>query len=543
MTQKNNLLKLSLALLAFNLILAGFIAFNYFYSSKDIAKADSQTVNKVMGANESTPKFDKNFIMSNQTFSSNKTFPSQASVQTYLDKSSSPLRNYSTGGKPASYWIFAAARGETSSKWGVVPNINPGVIIAYLDKEQSLISLKDYDVNKDPENRIKYAMGYGCPDNSACDDTYNGFINQINWGSYQLQYNYNNAVTGKGVIPYKVGSTISTLDEYNVFLTNEATASNYRYTPHVCWGNYNLWKIITANGWGVDAQTYSYADLDEANPICKDQPVSAPSDNKIAFISVESTIRKGCNFGDVSDEIKSMQAFLRQEGYYARSELTGLCGNPTLQALNNYRIEKNISSDVKGSPSDKCLVLIKKNYNIGDQSDEIRDLQVCLKGLGVFDWPTFTGYFGEVTRRGQNLVRQKMSLPTTPPPTTPVPASCNTLKSQSWTFGETSDSVRRLQDCMTTAGTFKHPFGSTGYFGNVTKDALARWKGSSSSAPVASSCDTLKSQSWTFGETSERVKQLQNCMTTAGTFKHPFGSTGYFGDVTKQALIKWRGYM
>jgi peptidoglycan hydrolase-like protein with peptidoglycan-binding domain len=110
------------------------------------------------------------------------------------------------------------------------------------------------------------------------------------------------------------------------------------------------------------------------------------------------------------------------------------------------------------------------------------------------------------------------------------------MKKRGWKMGTVSDDVRKLQDCMTADGVFKWKHGSTGYFGEVTKNAFVKWRNQ------GSSCQDLKNAGWIFGERNDQVVRLQNCMTDAGTFNWKYGSTGYFGEVTKQALIDWRGY-
>ena len=209
------------------------------------------------------PKFDPGYILHDESFASTRAFGSAESVQTYLERQNSILATYVDRGTPASEWIWQASRGATSSQRGITPQLNPGLLIALLEKEQSLISLARYDTAADPEKRLRAATGYACPDNDTCDSQYYGFATQINSAAYQLQKNFDEARSGVGV--FVVGQTIETLDNYQVTLANAATAAVYRYTPHVYWGNYNLWKIITANGWGVSPQTYSLQAIDRRN--------------------------------------------------------------------------------------------------------------------------------------------------------------------------------------------------------------------------------------------------------------------------------------
>jgi hypothetical protein len=372
MIKKKYLLRLSVALLTFNILIGGLALFNQFKTNSEIAQAGNDSGSGVLGVSSDIPKFDKNYVISNQTFSSTSTFPTEASVQAYLDSVGSPLKNYVVNGKPASYWIFAAARGSTSSRFGVVPNLNPALLLTFLEKEQSLISLKTYDPYKDPDKRIKYAMGYGCPDNSTCDSTYNGFVNQLNWGAYQLQFNYNNAVSGNYVLPFKVGNTITTLDEYNVFLTNEATAAIYRYTPHVYWGAYNTWKIIVANGWGQISTTYPMDQLDQVNLTTKDANISLPDQPTVTLAQVSSLLKKGCNLGDTSDNIKLMQTFLRQQGYFMNREITGMCGTVTQRAIDVYFGNAGVTLDQPVVVPTKTVVASSNGVNASGLNSRVQ---------------------------------------------------------------------------------------------------------------------------------------------------------------------------
>ena len=129
---------------------------------------------------------------------------------------------------------------------------------------------------------------------------------------------------------------------------------------------------------------------------------------------------------------------------------------------------------------------------------------------------------------------------TTEPTPTEEIGTCDELTARTnWLIGQRSEDVKRLQECLTSEGLYDWPYGATGYFGPYTRQILAKSK--SQQAPE-NSCENLKGQIWVEGERSERVKQLQECMQDAGTFYWRFGATGYFGSVTKNALINWRGF-
>ena len=227
---------------------------------------------------------------------------------------------------------------------------------------------------------------------------------------------------------------------------------------------------------------------------------------------------------------------------------------------------------------DYCEQLKNRIWSIGQSGKDVHDLQFCLQNRNLFKYPEgFTSYFGNYTNARLNDWKNGLQKPSDENPTQnqnnsgnnsgvitinlvggnggnsnsqtqvtsqPQPTTCDELKNKNYSFGTTSDEIKKLQDCMTANGFFKHPFGSTGYFGSVTQSALNNWKnGSSQPAPQAqsNSCDSYKNQNFTFGETSDRVRQLQVCMTNNGYFKHSGGATGYFGPVTQSALNNWKG--
>lgn len=151
---------------------------------------------------------------------------------------------------PASTIIAQAAQ-----NWG----INPEVIIATLEKEESLIAGSSCD-----GWRYNSAMGYGCPDSGGCNPKYAGFTKQVLWGAYQLEFGEQRAYgnvhwDGDETIKYygymtqgvrarcgAVGGACSSADTQGVYydgyasidgqstlMENGATASLYTYTPHL----------------------------------------------------------------------------------------------------------------------------------------------------------------------------------------------------------------------------------------------------------------------------------------------------------------------
>lgn len=134
-------------------------------------------------------------------------------------------------------------------------DINPQVVLATLQKEQSLITTTECMETATIDKRNK-AMGMGCPDGGECPaPAYAGFHKQLMKGTWQLKFNKERAVGnvgwgGNGDLsypgPYTQGNRQDcatcpsiyrdgnwNIDGQNIYMETGATASLYRYTPHL----------------------------------------------------------------------------------------------------------------------------------------------------------------------------------------------------------------------------------------------------------------------------------------------------------------------
>lgn len=516
---------------------------------------------------QSIPLFDPNFIMSDETFSSTRVFNSPNSIQAFLETTNGPLKNYTEGGKRASDIIYEAARGITSQKFGVVPQINPGVLMAYLEKEMSLINIRNYDPYVDPQNRMVIAMGYGCPDTAACSTEYYGFKNQLNWAAFQLQFNFDRSEAGNQVVsPYIKGKTFVTLDEYTVTPSNSSTAANYRYTPHVYWGNYNLWKIITANGWGVSSQKFTYAQIDSVNLQNKDVAI-AQLKNQPRFISKDegiNLVKKKYSFGQLNDDIRSLQAFLRQEGYYQTREINGRYGTITPSAHKQYRLDKKIIDWVFTSVSaTRCESLISREYAIGTENGDILDLQKCLTDIGIFDGNLQTSYYGPVTDSARKAAKAYIDEVRFTQNNTPVNnvkhdddkdvlnvklesryknyeldgLDCNWLQFRQYRIGMSGQQVYDLQRCLVKWGKMPSSL-TTGFYGSITANARV----TNYDERTSLMCTQLLIENQKNNTTSNQTLELQKCLTNAGVFDSSL-QTGFYGGYTSVKVDEARNIL
>ncbi len=199
----------------------------------------------------------KSFFLSNYYYNSlvsdsdfvNINSYSENDIQNFLVSKGSYLKDYEQNGRRAARIIYDAAHGygeATGTLNGIAIDqstgtINPKAIIVTLQKEQSLVTEQTRN-----DGRLDHATGYACPDSSSCDSRYLGFTKQVENAAWQLRYNYERA-QGHGFSDYQVNQIKSFSDpsgSYGVTFSNRATASLYRYTPHVFNGNYNFWKLM-----------------------------------------------------------------------------------------------------------------------------------------------------------------------------------------------------------------------------------------------------------------------------------------------------------
>lgn len=152
-------------------------------------------------------------------------------IQDFLERKNSALATYITENasgelKTASEIIFDASQQY---------HINPKVLLVLLQKEQSLIEGAPSEYN------LNWATGYAvcdsCRTNDPAIQQYMGFGNQVDRAAYRLQYYAQNPHQ----FTFRHGN-LYTIDNQDVMIYNQATASLYNYTPHIH-GNYNFWKL------------------------------------------------------------------------------------------------------------------------------------------------------------------------------------------------------------------------------------------------------------------------------------------------------------
>jgi hypothetical protein len=186
---------------------------------------------------------------------------SAASIQAFLNSEGSGLANFrdvencgSSSGAHYTYYTQFYRCGTTQVAAQIIYDasqaydINPQVIMATLQKEESLITTPNPTASQ-----LNFAMGYGCPDSGGC--SFPGFFNQVDNATWQFRTDVNlgNGQNWWGYTPssypcnggtryysqgLKGGATVTFYDDNGTpyttqTLANMSTASLYCYTPHV----------------------------------------------------------------------------------------------------------------------------------------------------------------------------------------------------------------------------------------------------------------------------------------------------------------------
>ncbi len=181
---------------------------------------------------------------------------SQADIQNFLNSKGGAIAGYSAPNTDPGQNNRMMSAAEIIYFTSQYVGINPRVIMATLQKEQSLITDPNPSAGK-----YNYAMGYGCPDSGGCSGS-SGFYYQVVTASWQLRLNFERAggsnapwtspsgktwgtnigyacpsatryystglYAGRSVTFYSDNGTA-----YKTFnLDNRGTASMYCYTPH-----------------------------------------------------------------------------------------------------------------------------------------------------------------------------------------------------------------------------------------------------------------------------------------------------------------------
>ena len=199
-------------------------------------------------------------------------------IQSFLAQKGSGLAAFSdvencgsTSGAHYSYYATYYACGQSRSAAQIIYDagraygINPQVLLATLQKEQSLITTPN-----PTSYQLNFAMGYGCPDSGSC--SYPGFFNQLDnaawqfrtymelgsgnsWWGYPASSYPCNGATRYYSAALKAGNSVGFKDDAGtpyttIVIPNIATGGLYCYTPHVYNNPQGLYGLPAAGSVG-----------------------------------------------------------------------------------------------------------------------------------------------------------------------------------------------------------------------------------------------------------------------------------------------------
>ena len=171
--------------------------------------------------------------------------------------------------------------------------------------------------------------------------------------------------------------------------------------------------------------TTGSVDLVTANALCKvylsyktSDPVNMNSDS--CFLKTLG-IKRGY-FELANEEVKNLQIFLNQKGFYPENIISGFFGVKTESALKAFQKSKQINESgiiddltfkaICGYESNQSLYcpFVTNNLSMGyfeEETNEVKTLQLILAKLGMLEEKYVTGYFGNLTSEAVKAMQTK----------------------------------------------------------------------------------------------------------------------------------------
>jgi len=187
---------------------------------QDVARLMREQAKAVTGGTPSG-KFDPDTVVSEANFRA-ATSMTAADIQTFLNQQPGTLKSY----RAADHNGKASSAAQMIAEASVAHGISPKIILATLQKEQSLLTRQS-----PTKESYDWAMGCGKAD-SFTSYQYQGLGKQIWYGAYKFKQN---------AALWSPGAT-QMIDGSAVHPTNAGTHAQYHYTPHMG-GVMSFWMI------------------------------------------------------------------------------------------------------------------------------------------------------------------------------------------------------------------------------------------------------------------------------------------------------------
>jgi hypothetical protein len=178
--------------------------------------------------------FDRNTIMTDAVFTATDAVDRDA-IQGFLENTPYHTRSW-LADETINGARFADVVGDVADSRG----LDPVMLLARMQVESSLVSA----TVRPSRRRVDFALGCGCPDGGGCSEAYRGLDKQLACAADTMMGRFRDSVDHSG--EWRVGRTGTTLDDYAVRPTTNATASLYAYTPWVLpkrGGTWLVWNV------------------------------------------------------------------------------------------------------------------------------------------------------------------------------------------------------------------------------------------------------------------------------------------------------------
>ena len=295
-----------------------------------------------------------------------------------------------------------------------------------------------------------------------------------------------------------------------------------------------------------------------------------------SVFTVNATPNSTLKLGSKGPEVIELQEKLVEKGYLNKKYLTGYFGPNTKDAVLKYQKDNNIKQtgvvadltiDALFNKKTLDSSLVLKN---GDENANVTLLQNALMQMGYLASDKVTGYFGDVTESAVKKFQKDNGISQTGKAAKQTIEKINAIiggtkldTSRIYKAGDEDEGVKVLQQRLYELGYLEKKY-VTGYYGSITVTAVKKFQKNnqiSQTGTVATlTLAALNSASVKFnkveegssnlpdsiakpgtlryGDTGTQVKNLQNNLKKLGYFKGE--ATGEFGNVTKQAVIKFQ---
>ena len=295
-----------------------------------------------------------------------------------------------------------------------------------------------------------------------------------------------------------------------------------------------------------------------------------------SVVTVSATPTSVLKLGSKGPEVIELQEKLIEKGYLNKKYRTGYFGPITKDAVLKYQKDNNIKQtgvvaeltiDSLFNKKTLSSSLVLKN---GDENANVKLLQEALVTMGYLASDKATGYFGDVTENAVKKFQKDNGISQTGTAATQTIEKINAIidgtkldTNRVYKAGDEDKGVKVLQQRLYELGYLDKKY-VTGYYGSITVSAVKKFQKNnqiSQTGTVANlTLEALNSASVKFnkveqgssslpesiakpgtlryGDTGNQVKTLQNNLKKLGYFKGD--ATGEFGNVTKQAVIKFQ---